>query len=301
MKPSHVPVMVEEVLEYLAVRPNGVYVDATVGLGGHTEAIVKASAPTGRVIGLDRDREALQSAQERLRGYRERVVLVSANFADVAAALHRQGENGVDGIFADLGMSSWQIDSAERGFSFQRNGPLDMRMDRTQTTTAAILVNTATEQELAIWFHRYGEERFAKRIARAIAARRAERPFTETLDFAATVRAAIPAKYRRGKIDAATRVFQALRVVVNGELLHLERFLGSAPTLLQPEGRLVVLSYHSLEDRLVKHRFRELAATPAFQLVTKKPMTPTTTEIRKNPRARSAKLRAIQRSLVAGR
>lgn len=298
MKAAHVPVMVEEVLEYLAVRPDGVYVDATVGLGGHTEAMVKASAPTGRVIGLDRDREALQSAQERLRGFRERVVLVSANFSDVTATLHAQGLDGVNGIFADLGMSSWQVDCAERGFSFQRNGPLDMRMDRTQGTTAATLVNTATEQELALWFHRYGEERFSRRIARAIVARRAEHPLTETLDLAATVRAAIPAKYRHGKIDAATRVFQAVRVVVNGELLHLERFLGSAPALLKPAGRLVVLSYHSLEDRLVKHRFRELAATPAFQLVMKKPVAPTTTEIRKNPRARSAKLRAIQRCRV---
>ncbi|MBI2345864.1 MAG: 16S rRNA (cytosine(1402)-N(4))-methyltransferase RsmH [Deltaproteobacteria bacterium] len=291
----HVPVMVTEILQALAVHPGGIYVDATVGTGGHAEAILKATAPTGRVIGIDRDDAALTVAEERLRPYRARCTLIQGNFADMGGIVRSQGCSMVDGILSDLGMSSLQVDTAERGFSFAKRGPLDMRMDRNQPTTAAQLVNEATEQELAAWLHRYGEERFSTRVARAIVQRRAVAPFMDTVELAEVARAAIPAKYRRRSIDPATRIFQALRIVVNGELINIERLLGVAPHCLKPEGRLAVLSYHSLEDRLVKGRFRELAATPVFALVTKKPLVPSAGEVKRNRRARSAKLRVLIR------
>lgn len=227
------------------------------------------------------------------------MVLTRANFANLSAVLHAWRHTAVDGILADLGVSSMQIDTAERGFSFQRKGPLDMRMDTLQSATAADLVNSASEQELATWFRRYGEERFAERIARAIVRRRGERLFADTADFAGAVRTAIPAKYRHGKIDPATRAFQSLRIVVNGELINLERFLAAAPRCLAPGGRLAVMSYHSLEDRLVKMAFRTLAAdTNQWRLLTKKPVTPGLTEVRRNPRARSAKFRVLERRVA---
>lgn len=293
MTTRHVPVMVAEVLEALAVKPGGIYVDATLGTGGHTEALLKAASPNGQVIGIDCDAAAVAIARERLQSYGPRFVALQGNFAQLSGLLQGIQRTAVDGILADLGVSSLQFDTAARGFSFARRGPLDMRMDSRQPTTAEALVNEGTEQELANWFHRYGEERFAKRVARVIVERRREGRLTDTATLAEVVRAAIPAKYRRGKIDAATRVFQALRIVVNGELINLERLLGAAPLFLKPEGRLVVISYHSLEDRLVKERFRNLATGGQAALVTKKPLTPTVTEVRKNPRARSAKLRAM--------
>lgn len=290
--------MVDEVKRFLGVRPGGVYVDATVGMGGHAEEILKASAPDGRLIGIDRDTDAVSVSLEKLKPFAPRAVVVQGNFADIASLLNFQNVQNVDGVLGDLGMSSFQVDTAERGFSFAKHGPLDMRMDRSQTTTATSLVNEASEQELAMWFGRYGEERFARRVARAIVQRRAVKPFTETIDFANTVRAAIPAKYRRGKIDAATRVFQALRIVVNGELINLERFITSAARCLGNKGKMVVLSYHSLEDRIVKQRFKDLATGGDFVILTKKPLSPMSSEMKRNPRARSAKLRALERAAI---
>ncbi|MBI4238852.1 MAG: 16S rRNA (cytosine(1402)-N(4))-methyltransferase RsmH [Deltaproteobacteria bacterium] len=294
----HVPVMVTEVLEYLAPRSGGIYVDLTAGDGGHMVALLEASRPDGRVIGLDVDAAAIERAQARLARFGARAQLIHENYASGVSVVQGQHIAAVDGIVADLGVSSQQLDVAGRGFSFQKTGPLDMRMDRSRGVTAAELVNTASEQELVHWLYTYGEERFAKRIARALCARRAVAPIQTTAELAEVVRGAMPgaARSRGGRrIDPATRVFQALRIVVNGELLNVERMLETAPRLLQVGGRLAVMSYHSLEDRLVKHRFRRYAVEEGFHLVMKRPIAATVQEVRENPRARSAKLRVLER------
>jgi 16S rRNA (cytosine1402-N4)-methyltransferase len=290
---GHVPVLLAETLEVLAVRPGGFWVDGTVGLGGHAAAILRASAPHGRLLGLDRDGETLARARAALAPFGERARLEQADFREIP---ERCGEPA-QGILLDLGVSSAQLDDPGRGFSFQAEGPLDMRMDRGDGETAADLVNGLPEKTLAEVIFRYGEERASRRIARAIVRARERAPLATTTELAAVVRRASPPRRRRGH-DPATRTFQALRIRVNRELEGLEAAMEGAAACLAPRGRLAVIAFHSLEDRAVKTVFRALAGR-GFSLVTRKPLRPSAEEVRRNPRARSARLRALAREEAA--
>jgi 16S rRNA (cytosine1402-N4)-methyltransferase len=291
---AHIPVLAAEAMQYLQPARGGVYVDCTLGLGGHASALLAAGAT--RIIGLDRDLDALSRAREALAPWLERVNLVHADFRSLDDVLDRLGVAVVDGALADLGVSSMQFDEPGRGFSFQRDEPLDMRMDRSGGDTAADLVATSGERELADAIFQYGEERYSRRIARAIVDARRRSPIETTGQLAAIVRRAIP---RRGfmRIDPATRTFQAIRIWVNRELEGLDAFLAAAARRLRLGARLVVITFHSLEDRIVKHTFRALAQSDAapLQVLTRKPVVPTDEEVQRNPRARSAKLRAAER------
>ncbi|HEX8929472.1 MAG TPA: 16S rRNA (cytosine(1402)-N(4))-methyltransferase RsmH [Actinomycetota bacterium] len=313
----HLPVMLDRTVELLRPRPDGVYLDATLGLGGHAERLLEASAPSGRVIGVDRDPAALALARERLAWAGERLVTVAASFADLAEAVAAAGVERVDGILYDLGVSSLQLDEAERGFSYRVDAPLDMRMDPTRGITAAEVLATYPRSELTRVLRVYGEERFAPRIARFIDDARRRAPIRTTGELVEIVKAAIPAAARRTGPHPARRVFQALRIEVNGELTALADSLPQAIDLLAQGGRLVVLSYHSLEDRIVKRTFvaaatgREpdlparvpivpppdgpTAPTPQIAILTRRPETPREAEITANPRAESAKLRAAEK------
>jgi 16S rRNA (cytosine1402-N4)-methyltransferase len=279
----HIPVMGREVVEGLAVQTNGQYLDVTVGGGGHSELILEA-APNTRVTALDQDRQAILAAQQRLAKYGDRVQFCHTNFA-----AFDPGQAVFDGIIADLGVSSTQFDVADRGFSFRHTAPLDMRMDQRQSLTAAEIINTWDETDLAKIFYTYGEERLSRRLARRIVERR---PLHTTTDLAETIFYAVPPSYRYGRIHPATRVFQALRIAVNRELEMLELLLQQSPHWLKPNGRISIISFHSLEDRLVKHGFRD---APLLQVVTKKPLTPSDDEMQQNNRSRSAKMRIAQR------
>jgi 16S rRNA (cytosine1402-N4)-methyltransferase len=308
----HRPVMVEEVVTLLAPERGGLFVDCTVGLGGHAEALLSRGG-AARLLGLDRDPQALALAGERLAPFGERVRLVVSRFSGLEAVLG--GEEVTGGILADLGVSSLQLDLPERGFSLQREGPLDMRMGGGAglgtgggEDSAFDLVNDAPEEQLQQIFSEYGEERMARRIAQTIAAAREERPIETTQQLRALVYRAKGGRRKEGRIDSATRVFQALRIAVNEELRELERLLGEAVRLMRADGRLVVISYHSLEDRLVKQQMRGWADPPRDPLtgrqreeerlverLTRKAMRPSEEEIAANPRARSARLRAARK------
>ncbi|MHB9034116.1 MAG: 16S rRNA (cytosine(1402)-N(4))-methyltransferase RsmH [Anaerolineae bacterium] len=301
---GHIPVLFDEVMEWLQPAPGKHYIDATLGLGGHAEGILERSGPDGRLLGIDRDPQALARAQSKLARFGNRIVIRNASFADLQTVAEEAGFAQVDGIMFDLGVSSLQLDEAERGFSFRENGPLDMRMGPDAPQSAADIVNTWPEQDLANVIYEYGEERHSRRIARAICA---ARPFCDTASLAAVVaRAAGPA----GKIHPATRTFQALRIVVNDELGALQRALPQAVTCLLPYGRLVVIAFHSLEDRIVKQfikgEVRNCICPPemplctcghraTLQLGTRKPIMASETEVARNPRSRSARLRAATR------
>ena len=287
----HAPVLRQESLELLAIAAGGFYVDGTVGMGGHAVEILTRSGPSGRLLGVDRDAQALAAARERLAGFGERVWLRHADYRQLPELL--AGE-AVDGVLLDLGVSSLQLDSPERGFSFQREGPLDMRMDQSQGETAADLVNGLGEKELADLIFRYGEERASRRIARAVTQARKHAAIETTLELATLVRRAAGGR-RRGRIDPATRTFQALRIAVNSELEGLSEGLRALAACLKPGGRLVVIAFHSLEDREVKHTFRDLGRQ-GYRLLTKKPVRPNEDELRANPRARSARLRALEKA-----
>ena len=291
---SHTPVLAAEVLRYLQPGRGGVFVDCTVGFGGHSSALLAAGA--SRVIGLDRDPDALARARETLALWDDRVELVHTNYRAIEQVLDGLGLAFVDGALADLGVSSLQLDTPGRGFSFQRDEALDMRMDRSGGETAADLVARSSERELANAIFQYGDERFSRRIARAIVEARHRAPIDTTGRLAAIVRRVIP---RRGpvRIDPATRTFQALRIWINRELEGLDRFLEVAVRRLREGARLVVISFHSLEDRVVKHTFRALErrAGATVRVLTRKPVVPGDEEIQRNPRARSAKLRAAER------
>lgn len=290
---SHEPVMVREVLEALRPGRGGVFVDCTLGLGGHTTALLEAGA--ARVIGIDRDATALGLARERLRGFGDRVSFVHDDYRAIGAAVQAAGATEVAGILADLGVSSMQLDAEGRGFSFRRDEPLDMRMDVRDPMSAAVFVADADEVELARVIFEYGEERYSRRIARAIVRARGEAPIETTGRLAAIVRRAIPNK-RRQRIDPATRTFQAIRIHVNRELDRLDVFLLDAARMLAVGARLVVIAFHSLEDRVVKHTFRAMAADDApWQVVTRRPLSPDDEECERNPRARSARLRVLER------
>ena len=290
---THVPVMTAEVLQYLLPARGGLFVDCTVGLGGHARALLEAGA--SRVIGLDRDRDALARAQETLARWGDRAELVHADYREFDAVLAARGVDVIDGALADLGVSSLQFDAPGRGFSFQRDEPLDMRMDQSGGVTAADLIAQATEEELANAIFQYGEERFSRRIARALVEARRDARIDTTGALAAVVRRSIP---RRGpmRIDPATRTFQALRIWVNRELEGLGGFLESVARRLRAGARLAVISFHSLEDRIVKHTLRALDRGDAIvHVLTKRPLVPGDDEVQHNPRARSAKLRVAER------
>ena len=316
MDRQHIPVLCDTVLEFLKPKSTGIYVDGTVGLGGHSSAILNASAPNGRVIGIDLDPEALVIAKERLYAFGDRCCLINGNFAEMHVLLAEYSIGAVDGILLDLGVSSLQLDTPHRGFSFNHTGPLDMRMgigrkldDNQEVVPAAMqVVNDSPMDTLIDIFRRYGEERFAKRIAARIVETRQGTAITATTQLAEIVKSVVPQK--GSKIHPATRVFQALRIHVNRELENLETGLDSAISLLKPGGHLCVIAFHSLEDRIVKRRFQTCAKAcicppktpicicdhePSLQILTKRPVVPDVSAIQHNPRARSAKLRAARK------
>ena len=289
----HEPVMTAETIALLEPSRGGLFVDCTVGLGGHARVLLEAGA--SKVLGLDRDLEALKIARERLEGFGHRVELVHADYRELGRVLDARSVAGVDGALADLGVSSMQLDAEGRGFSFRRDEPLDMRMDRSQGPTAADLLEQVGEEELANLIFEYGEERYSRRIARAIVEARRRGSITTTGQLAQIVRRAVP---RRGyqRIDPATRTFQAIRIWVNRELDQLEAFVVEACSRLLAGARFAVITFHSLEDRIVKHAFRALVqGRMALRILTKRPIVPGDTELDRNPRARSAKLRAVER------
>lgn len=291
----HVPVLLEEAIQYLRILPGGTYVDATLGLGGHSAAIARLLGPAGHLIAFDRDPEAIESAQARLaeleaelKDRMPRVTIHATAFAEMTSWAEPQS---LDGILADFGVSSLQLDTANRGFSFQADAPLDMRMDTRSGTTAEQVVNQLTEEDLANLIYEFGEERRSRRIARAIVR---ARPVTTTAQLAKVVAASAPT-IKSDRIHPATRVFQALRIYVNGELEQIASLLEQAPKLLRPGGRMVAISFHSLEDRIVKDAFRAGRTAGVWQVLTSKPVTATEAEMERNPRSRSAKLRAAER------
>ena len=286
--------MPAEVLHHLRPEQGGLFVDCTVGLGGHSRALLEAGA--SRIIGLDRDLDALARARETLAPWADRVELVHADYRELDEVLDRRQIVHVDGALADLGVSSMQFDEAGRGFSFQRDEPLDMRMDRTGSETAADLVARSSERDLADAIFQFGEERFSRRIARALVEARRESPVDTTGRLATIVRRAIPHRGGHVRIDPATKTFQALRIWVNRELDGLDRFVETAARRLRAGARLVVITFHSLEDRVVKHTLRALHQRDGLvQVLTKKPIVASDEEVDRNPRARSAKLRAAER------
>jgi 16S rRNA (cytosine1402-N4)-methyltransferase len=305
--PVHVPVLLDEVLEGLGVERGGCFVDCTVGLGGHASAILEGTRPSGRLLGIDADPEAIRVSQGRLSDYGEAATLVNDNFVNLEDICERYHFHPVDGILFDLGVSSLQLDTAERGFSFQLDAPLDMRFGPGHGPTASEILNTFSEQDLAKLIQQYGEERHSRRLARYIAQ---NRPVTTTLALAHLIEQALGAPARRSRIHPATRTFMALRIAVNSELQNLELALAQTINLLRPGGRLVVISYHSLEDRIVKQFMRYAAANcvcpsgtvicrcghvPTLKLISRKVIKPTSLEIESNPRSRSAKLRIAER------
>lgn len=290
----HRPVMVAQVVELLGVKPGGTYVDCTVGEGGHAAAIMDRAGPGGRLLGLDWDGEALAAARERLAPWGSAVRLRQEPFSRLAEILAEEGMGPLDGVLFDLGVSSRHLDDPTRGFSYQHEGPLDMRMDRRQALTAADLVNGLGEDDLAFIIARYGEERWARRIARSIVERRARSPLRTTTDLVAAIRDAIPAPARRKGGHPARRTFQALRIAVNRELEQLERALDQAAEGCRPGGRVCVISFHSLEDRIVKRRFLALARAGCGMVLTRRPLVPGPEEVRENPRSRSARLRGFE-------
>ncbi len=307
---EHRPVLLDEVIRHLRCTPGKLFIDGTVGGGGHARAILEKTAPDGRLIGIDWDDSALAEARHNLQPYSERLVLVRDDFVKMGSIMAWLQIQAVDGILLDLGLSSFQVDAAERGFSFSQPGPLDMRMDTRKKTTAADLINTLTEEELAGLIRRFGEERWNRRIARKIVTARAEASIDTTERLAELVRTAIPPDKRSRQRHPATRTFQALRLAVNQEIDNLRTFLQGALDWLRPGGRLAIISFHSLEDRLVKQTFANWARScrcPAHvpvcrceggalaRLVFKKPVVPTPEEIESNPRARSGRLRVVEK------
>jgi len=286
---GHTPVLLEEVMKFLDPKPGGRFIDATLGAGGHTRAILERTAPDGRVLAIDQDELALAGARESLQSSGSRLIMEHSNFKNITPLAAGHGFLEVEGVLADIGISSMMVDDPSRGFSFMREGPLDMRMDRTQDLTAADVVNTYAEKEIADILYTYGEERRSRPIARSIVR---ARPLRLTTDLTRAIERVMGGP--RGRIHPATRTFQALRIFVNGELSSLESFLDSSMTVIRSGGRLVVITFHSLEDRIVKQKFR----TPPVpgRVLTKKVVVATEEEVRRNPRARSAKLRAWEKS-----
>jgi len=312
---GHISVLLNETVESLNIRPDGIYVDGTLGGGGHAYHVAERLTGGGRLIGIDQDADAIAAATERLKPFADRVSIVRDNYVNIKSVLSGLGiteeEKAVDGIYLDLGVSSWQLDNAERGFSYMEDAPLDMRMDRRQTQTAADLVNPATEQELFRIIRDYGEDRFAKNIAKHIVQARERKPVETTKELADIIRGAIPMKVQVTGGHPAMRTFQAIRIALNEELTVLENSIDTMIRLLKPGGRLSIITFHSLEDRIVKNGFRRnehpCICPPGFPVcvcgreslgtvITKKPILPTEEEIRENSRSHSAKLRVFERA-----
>ena len=306
---GHIPVLLEECIKYLNIKPDGVYVDGTLGMGGHSEAILQRLT-TGRLISIDRDELAIERAGERLKAYSERLTIVHGNFRDLDEILDEQGVTAVDGMLFDLGVSSPQLDHAERGFSYMQDAPLDMRMDRAQKLTAYDVVNTWSREEIRRILFEYGEERYAPLIAAAIERERDKKPIETTLELVDVIKSAMPAKAKREKQHPAKRSFQAIRIAVNDELGAVREAMDKAIDCLNPGGRLAVITFHSLEDRIVKTAFQQAAQgctcpkefpvcvcgkKPKVRLTPRKPILPDEGEIKENPRARSAKLRVCEK------
>ncbi len=289
----HVPVMVEEVCGLLSAHGPLAFVDVTVGTGGHAAAMLRATS--ARMLGIDRDAAALQAARERLAEFGDRVILQRADFSEISAVMKQSGFDGADAILADLGMSSYALDDPQRGFSFRLDGPLDMRMDDRQTVRAYDIVNEESAEELARIIYTYGEERASRRIAKLVADARRKHPIETTGELRAIVERALGAR-RRGGAHPATRTFQALRIAVNREMESLAALLRDGPAMLNPGGRMLFISYHSLEDRPVKERFRELVRAGGYTAIARKVIKPSAAETARNPRARSARVRCIERS-----
>ncbi len=310
IKFSHVSVLLRECIEQLNIKPDGIYVDCTAGGGGHSLEIVKRLTDGGRLIAIDRDEDALRAAGARLADYADRVTFVHSNYAALQSVLADLGISQVDGVLADLGVSSYQLDTAERGFSYMQDAPLDMRMDREQPLRAYDVVNTYSEEELRRILFDYGEEKFARNIAANIVKKRNERPIETTLELAELVKSSMPKAAREGGHHPAKRTFQAIRIEVNSELSSIPPALDAAVHALRPEGRIAVITFHSLEDRLVKQKFAALASgctcprefpvcvcgkKPVVRIITKKPVTAGDDELEVNPRSRSAKLRVAEK------
>ncbi|MBI4632951.1 MAG: 16S rRNA (cytosine(1402)-N(4))-methyltransferase RsmH [Deltaproteobacteria bacterium] len=310
MSAFHEPVMLKEVIALLNLQAGGIYVDGTVGGGGHASEILRETAPNGLLIGIDMDEEAIRESGERLKSFGNRKMLVKGNFADMDTILTQLGMKKVDGILLDLGVSSHQLQTAERGFSFQIDAPLDMRMDVRQRFSAYDFINTASESELEQVIKDYGEEPMARRIARLVSAQRKTAPIRTTAELAALIAKSLPRKLWHGRIHPATKTFQAIRIAVNRELSCLERAIESGTKILRRSGRFSIISFHSLEDRIVKNAFSSRGggctcppdfplcvcnAKPTLKVLTRKPVRPGTNEITANPRARSARLRTAER------
>lgn len=293
---GHLSVLCDEVLDYLKPHSGGIFMDGTLGSGGHTLALLNALDGNARVIGLDQDTAALERSKKRLAEYEGKVSFYHTNFCDFAEALKQENISKVDGILLDLGVSSNQLDDAERGFSFRYDAPLDMRMNQKADYSAYDLVNTAGEEELADIIYHYGEERYSRRIARKIVEARSRQPIKTTFELADLIRKAYPKRHYY-RIDPATRSFQAIRIAVNRELDVLKSILEEMVDYLNPGGTVCIISFHSLEDRIVKHTFRDLKKKGVLEVLTKKPITSAIEELERNRRARSAKLRVAKRSL----
>jgi len=310
MKIIHTPVLLAEVVEYLNCQANGIYLDATLGSGGHAYTILKDNPEIKALIALDWDEDAIKQARKRLQPFSHKSYIFQENFINIRTVLKKLEVKELNGILLDLGVSSQQLEDPNRGFSFRLQGPLDMRMNRNLPNTALDLVNTSSVSQLKQVFLDYGEERFAPRIARALVTERKKEPVADTLTLAQLVTSAIPRKYHPRKIHPATKTFQALRIAVNNELENLKMVIEEGIDLLAPKGRFCIISFHSIEDRIVKHKFRSLSKETSYskrtfpcrkieqkmvKSITKKPISPQPEEVRKNPRARSAKLRVVEK------
>lgn len=292
---AHTPVMLREVIDLLQPEGKSIVVDATLGMGGHAAAILSRMSVDGKLIGFDRDAGSMEEARKNLSAFGNRCQLVHQNYRNISNALRQLGIESIDGIVMDFGISSYQLDDPMRGFSLRHDGPLDMRMDVSQGPTAAELLRKLSEKEIAVILRDYGEERFHHRIARNIVRERAQRRIETTAQLSAIILRSMPHGRQREKIHPATRTFQALRIAVNKELEAIESALSQAITVLKPGGRIVVISFHSLEDRIVKEVFRSSVKAGQLNLLTKKPLRPTESEVESNPRSRSARLRAAER------
>ena len=306
---SHVSVLLQECMDALCIKPDGIYIDGTAGGGGHSSEIA-SHLDTGKLIALDRDMSAVKAAGTRLEKYGARAQVVHSNFSEMAQVCHQLGIEGVDGVLLDLGVSSYQLDTADRGFSYMADAPLDMRMNREDTLDAYTVVNTYTEQQLKKIIYDYGEERFAPRIAQRIVQEREKQPIRTTGELVNIIKAAMPAAAKEGGHHPAKRTFQAIRIEVNGELSVIEPTIRDAVSLLKPGGRIAIITFHSLEDRLVKQTFASLASgctcprdfpvcvcgkKPLVEIISRKPILPGAQELEVNPRSRSAKLRVAQK------
>ncbi len=306
----HTPVMQREVVESLHLRPGGIYVDGTIGGGGHAFEILRETSPNGLLIGIDVDDDALRESEERLKLFGNRKIIVKGNFADIDTILEKLNIKGVDGILLDLGVSSYQLKTADRGFSFSLNATLDMRMDQSHGPSAYDIINTFPEKELVKIIKDYGEEIMAERIVKAISVRRKVTPIKTTADLADIIARAVPSRFKPKKIHPATRTFQAIRISVNSELLNLYNAIDRGVDVLKKSGRFSIISFHSLEDRIIKNCFRSWEKgcncppdipvcachrKAKLKVLTKKPLTPAASEIESNPKARSAKLRTAER------